>query len=142
MSDVAIRVRLPWPPSVNAYWRMFVRGKRASMILSKAGRLYRRDAKAAWETARVGADGGSPSCLDGPLAIRLDLVFPDARRRDIDNVVKAVLDAIGHAGGFTDDSQVKLLIVEHVDTTTPGWVDVTLGPRPGDMQGTLFDAGF
>jgi crossover junction endodeoxyribonuclease RusA len=105
------------------------------VYLSEAGRQYREDAVAAWLSS-----GACRQRLDGRLAIRLDLVFPDARNRDVDNVCKAVLDAIGHAGGYGDDSQIKLLIVRHVDTAAPGWVDVTLGPMPGEIQGALFDA--
>ncbi len=32
-----IEITLPWPPSVNTYWRMF----KNRMIISKEGREYR-----------------------------------------------------------------------------------------------------
>lgn len=132
-----IHVRLPWPPSINHYWRSRVNGKRVTVYLGPDGKRYRRDAVAAW--LRSGSAGRK---LSGDIAVRLSLVFPDHHRRDIDNVCKAVLDAVAHAGGYQDDSQIKLLIVEHRDTEAPGWVDVTLGPKPGTIQGTLFETDF
>ncbi len=50
----------------------------------------------------------------GSIAIRIDIAPPDDRRRDCDNVQKAVLDALQHAGVFWDDSQVVwLLSIKH-----------------------------
>ncbi|MBU0741506.1 RusA family crossover junction endodeoxyribonuclease, partial [bacterium] len=37
---------------------------------------------------------------------------PDRQRRDIDNVQKALLDALQHGGLYTDDSQIKKLNIE------------------------------
>ena len=37
---------------------------------------------------------------------------PDRRRRDIDNVGKALLDALQHAGCFDDDEQIDVLHIE------------------------------
>jgi crossover junction endodeoxyribonuclease RusA len=129
MTPAPITIRLPWPPSVNHYWRQF----RGRSILSEAGRRYRKDAEAAIVKAGVRAP------LQGHVAIRLRAVFPDRRRRDLDNLPKAVLDALGRGKTYRDDSQIKLLIIEHVGTEKPGWIDVTLGPKPGKYQGSLFE---
>ena len=37
---------------------------------------------------------------------------PDNRRRDIDNVQKALLDALQHGGAYADDSQIVRLSIE------------------------------
>ncbi|HAC91237.1 MAG TPA: hypothetical protein DCF63_11500 [Planctomycetaceae bacterium] len=37
---------------------------------------------------------------------------PDRRRRDIDNVQKALLDALQHGGAYLDDSQIVRLSIE------------------------------
>ncbi len=50
--------------------------------------------------------------MSGSLFLELYLYMPDKRRRDIDNPVKAVLDALEHAGLFENDSQVSKLLVE------------------------------
>ncbi len=46
--------------------------------------------------------------------MRIEIHPPDDRRRDCDNVQKAVIDALQHAGVFWDDSQVVwLLSIKH-----------------------------
>lgn len=39
--------------------------------------------------------------------------MPDAKRRDLDNLLKAPLDAMQHAGIYLDDSQIRRLLIEH-----------------------------
>jgi crossover junction endodeoxyribonuclease RusA len=46
-----------------------------------------------------------------PLRVAVFLYPPDKRRRDIDNVLKALLDGIGHMGVYQDDSQILRLEV-------------------------------
>ncbi|MBB7296097.1 RusA family crossover junction endodeoxyribonuclease, partial [Escherichia coli] len=43
--------------------------------------------------------------LSGRLAIRIIAELPDKRRRDLDNILKAPLDALTHAGLLIDDEQ-------------------------------------
>jgi crossover junction endodeoxyribonuclease RusA len=43
----------------------------------------------------------------------------DRRRRDLDNVQKALLDALEHGGVYRDDAQIDLLVVER-GPVTPG----------------------
>ena len=43
--------------------------------------------------------------LSGRLAIKIIAEPPDKRRRDLDNILKAPLDALTHAGLFIDDEQ-------------------------------------
>ena len=58
--------------------------------------------------------------------VSLYLIMPDNRKRDIDNVLKAVLDAIGHAEIYHDDSQVDELHVVRGHVEPPGCVDVII----------------
>ena len=105
--------RMDYPPSVNRYWRM-VNGR---MLISKDGRLY-----------RSAAMGLTDEVFTGPVQVSLEFTYPDNRRRDLDNVLKAVLDAIGHAGIYADDSQVRRILAEQVDVQPPGCVDVIIEP--------------
>ncbi len=103
-----ITIRLPYPPSVNHYWRR-VGGR---VLVSKGGRQFRKD---------VGlillAAGVRP--LEGDLALALDLHPPDKRRRDADNALKALLDALaGHA--YRDDNQLSKIIVERHEADASG----------------------
>jgi crossover junction endodeoxyribonuclease RusA len=48
----------------------------------------------------------------GPLEVEVEVHPPDNRRRDIDNVQKALLDALQHGGVYADDSQIVRLTIE------------------------------
>lgn len=95
-------LRLPWPSSLNSIWRAVG----ARVLLSAGGRAYRVRAIEA-----VREQGAGDLGLAGRLRVTLELYPPDRRARDLDNHVKAVQDALTHAGTWTDDSQVDELIV-------------------------------
>ena len=96
-----IEVELPFPPSVNHLYRRV--GPRT--IISREGRAYRQKV-----CAILAARGVRP--LDGPLEVTIDLHPPDRRRRDIDNTIKALADALEHGGAYHDDSQIVKLTIE------------------------------
>lgn len=52
-----------------------------------------------------------PIFAKGGLAVTVDLMPPDKRKRDIDNIQKAILDSLTKAKVWTDDSQVKHISV-------------------------------
>lgn len=112
-----ISLDLPWPPSVNMYWRR--RG--AQYFISSEGQAFRT--QVCW-TVRA---RGLIAPLTGDLQMSLVLLPPDNRRRDLDNVLKALFDALGKAGVYHDDSQVRRLYVEHV-SLTGGVVKVNVAP--------------
>lgn len=92
-----ISLTLPWPPSVNHYWRIF----RNRMIVSAAGRDYRK-------AVGVAVLEQQPAPLLGGARLEVSILAepPDRRRRDLDNVLKAILDGIVSAGVIDDDSLV------------------------------------
>ncbi len=47
--------------------------------------------------------------LEGRLAVHITLFPPDRRKRDVDNILKALLDACEHAGCYDSDSQIDEL---------------------------------
>lgn len=113
MSEVgeAMRLILPWPPSTNTIWRSLRSGPMAGrVLLSKAGREYRKSVHAA-VTAQIGARGA----ISGPVRVDILLHPPTRHRLDLDNRIKAVLDALTHAAVWVDDSQVDVLIVSRGD---------------------------
>jgi crossover junction endodeoxyribonuclease RusA len=122
-----IDVVLPYPPSVNHYYRHV--GPR--VLISREGRCYREQVGSV-----LRALGIEP--LAGPLALRLRLHPPDRRRRDLDNTLKALLDALQHGRAYVDDSQVALLLVEKAEPRPGGRVRVSLRARedlPGEALG-------
>ena len=89
-----ISITLPYPPSINRYYRTF----RGRILISKPGREYR---KAVIElTSDVVWD------WEGRVAVKLEVYPPDRRKRDLDNVQKPLLDALQHSGILEDDSLV------------------------------------
>lgn len=94
----ALHLTLPYPPSVNHYWR-YVGGR---PLISKEGRQYRTLIVGEVRLLRLVK-------LRGRLNVRLEFFPPDKRRRDLDNLNKALLDALQHAGVYGDDSQIDRL---------------------------------
>ncbi|MEA9438534.1 RusA family crossover junction endodeoxyribonuclease [Aeromonas caviae] len=114
-------VTLPWPPSTNRIWRnVAVKGKPRT-LLSQEGRVYR---KAAADACLVAKLAGKQ--IPDRLALRLVVQAPDRRARDLDNTVKAVQDALTHAGVWLDDSQIDRLLVERGPVVKGGMVSVTV----------------
>lgn len=112
---------LPYPPTVNTYWRHVVcpgRGKSSVRVLiSKAGRAYRK-------FVRVAVGRVEP--ISGRLHVVLRVHPPDRRKRDLDNLPKALLDALEHAGVYDDDSQIDWLEVKRESVMSGGCVFVTI----------------
>lgn len=110
---------LPWPPSVNRYWRN-VQGR---TLISEEGRRY-RDA-----VAGQALEHRWPKHGDKRLTVRIEAWVPDKRRRDLDNMLKAALDALTHAGVWDDDSQIDDLRIVRMPIGGMLKVDVTTTPK-------------
>jgi len=100
-----IILRLPWPPSINHYWRRATRRrgnkKIPGMMLTEHGRAYKDQVALICVVARI-----AHRRLDAHLSVDMVLYPPDNRRRDIDNYRKAPWDALTRAGVWIDDEQV------------------------------------
>ena len=102
-----ITLELPFPPSVNHYWRHVLFGGSIRTIISKPGKIFRNAVIQAVKAQNMGL------MLAGRLSVRVILCPPDDRIRDVDNFGgKALLDALTHAGVWRDDNQVKRLTME------------------------------
>lgn len=96
-----IDLTLPFPPTVNTYYRN-IAGK---TLISAKGREYRA-AVADQVLIQRGA-----KLLAGRLSVTIVAHVPDKRRRDLDNLLKSTLDSLTHAGCWIDDSQVDSLTI-------------------------------
>jgi crossover junction endodeoxyribonuclease RusA len=114
MSSMCVTLDLPYPPSVNTFWRRW-RGK---VVLARAAREFRQRVAERWLSYRHSHrhEGFGRSLV----ACRVTVCPPDARRRDLDNILKALFDAIQHAGIIEDDSQIRRLEVAFGRCPQPG----------------------
>ena len=114
---------LPYPPSINHYWRRV--GPRT--LISREGRTFRRNV-----CALLG--GGGPPIRKPPaggrIVLCMDAFPPDRRRRDLDNLIKATADALQHAGVYEDDSLIDLLLVRRRSAVAGGRLDVQVAALP------------
>lgn len=91
-----IEITLPFPPSVNTYWRKW----NNRMVISEKGRAY-REAVGDLMTMQ-----GKVFHTEKPLRVVIEAYRPDKRKRDLDNLLKATFDSLAHAGVYVDDSQI------------------------------------
>lgn len=64
--------------------------------------------------------------LEGRLAVHVALFPPDRRVRDIDNILKALLDACEHAGCYASDSQIDELHVIRQGVSKGGYCTILI----------------
>ncbi len=112
----ALNVTLPWPPSVNHYWR--ARGKRR--FLSQKARAWHEEVGVVLRAQR--------RRYGGPVALYIMAYPPDRRRRDLDNILKGIQDALVFAGIIKDDHQVAEVHVVRQTPARPGKVRVVVEP--------------
>lgn len=113
---------LPYPPSVNTYWR--ANGKRR--FLSKAGVEFKK------AVAEYVIDNNIPKLGNARLSV--DIVISPRSKRifDLDNLLKAILDSLMDAGVYDDDSQVDDLCIRRGQPKKGGACIVIIDKLNGD----------
>jgi crossover junction endodeoxyribonuclease RusA len=115
----ALTFELPMPPSVNKMYRN-VPGK---------GRAKTKDAKvwaheAGWILVTQRNRTGRHKCLTGAIEVEVSAYRPASRRRDLDNILKAILDLLTSTQTIADDSQVVAINARWVSEGVPCLVTV------------------
>ncbi|TNV14927.1 RusA family crossover junction endodeoxyribonuclease [Buttiauxella sp. B2] len=118
-----MKLTLPFPPSVNTYWRSPNSGPLAGRhLISAKGRQYRSDTTAAViEQLRK-----IPKPFSAELSVNVVLYPPENRRRDLDNYLKALFDSLTHANVWEDDSQIKHMEVSWGPLIPKGSTEITI----------------
>lgn len=116
-----ITMRVGWPPSVNRYWRHPSSGRLVGRhLVSSEGRMYRL----------LVAESALLHAIHSPMTGRLDVSIkaspPDRRKRDLDNILKSLLDSLVFAGVIEDDSQIDQLSITRMPPAAPGSVAITI----------------
>jgi len=104
-----IELDLPYPPSINNYYGYSKRG----VYIKSHGRQYRIDVFNLLRELDI-------QIMQGKLSVDVDLYPPDKRRRDIDNPMKCLLDALEHGGAYVNDSQIYKLVIEKKEKVVGG----------------------
>ena len=94
-------IELPWPPSINHYWRHAKNGH----YISQEGINFRKTVQYLCLPHRGVFDENSR------FAVVIEAFPPDRRKRDLDNVLKSLLDSLQHAGIYKDDNQIDFLSI-------------------------------
>ena len=114
-----LSLTLPYPPSVNHYWRHV--GHRT--LISREGRQYK-------QLAALAAHAHGIRPLAGPVALTVTIYRP-RRSGDLDNYLKALLDAL-HGITFADDAQIVEIHAYRDDDKLHPRVELSLWtPQPG-----------
>ncbi|WP_340608061.1 RusA family crossover junction endodeoxyribonuclease [Xenorhabdus bharatensis] len=109
-------LKLPWPPTVNHYWK---HSKWGHYITDK-GKAYRQQIIKLIEQQNLDILTASR------IKIKIIAHPPDRRRRDIDNLPKAVFDSLTHANFWVDDNQIDDMQIMWGDLVKGGCLDVQI----------------
>lgn len=109
-------IKLPYPPSMNTYWRNF----RGNTVLSKAGREFKT------AVAECVVEQNIPKFGTKRLEMTLWLYPRSKLVTDLDNRLKAVLDGLEEAGVYENDSQIDVLMIQRGEIRKGGGVDVMI----------------
>jgi len=117
--EPVIALALPYPPSINNYY-----GKRRSgqVFIKQAGMDYRNNVILlirSWHIKK----------RQGEVELQIAVWPPDKRKRDLDNVLKALLDAMQHAGVYDNDCQIYKLSIERFEKVKGGRIVVVVKER-------------
>lgn len=101
-----MKLLLPFPPSVNAYWQQVVIRTRTgknfrSTALTKRAKAFRAEA-----LYTIKQQYPVHSIIDHPVKVVIHLHPPSLRKYDVDNFNKGILDALTHANIWVDDELV------------------------------------
>jgi len=117
MIEQDIILYLPWPPTVNSYYKMTRAGQR---YLSKSVREFREQVGHSINEQAPGLK------LSDPIFMEAYLFPPDRRKRDLDNYMKGLLDAMTCSGIWEDDSQINQLHIYRGEVIKGGIVRVEI----------------
>jgi crossover junction endodeoxyribonuclease RusA len=76
------------------------------VAINPAGKAYRKLIWATLHECLGGVGKWDAEPMHGDLMVEIIIYPPDKRKRDIDNIKKALFDALQHAGLYEDDSQI------------------------------------
>ena len=129
--ELNIVLYLPWPPTVNSYYKHVGGGRGSSgrgVYISKKGREFRESVeREVSQQLRTGGSLNKMLPLIESLSMDVFLFPPDNRKRDLDNHIKALQDSLTHCNLWVDDSQIDQLNVYRCEKERLGKCIVRVG---------------
>jgi len=123
-------LKLPWPPSVNSYKKV------GRIVKTKSGKLYqqRRNTvyteKFYFDTYILSKQSMPPEWPkfddSATFSVQVYAYPPDNKKRDLDNILKVLIDGLVRAHVIKDDSQISRLYVEKCEIIDGGQVIVRI----------------
>lgn len=118
-------IELPFPPALNNLYANTDCGR----VLRKPGKAYKHAVLAAVEEQGV-------EHVVGRLTVEVWAHPPTQRKRDLDGLFKVMLDALGDAGVFSDDSDIDHLTIHRCGVQEFGVLVVQItGEWPVEIEG-------
>lgn len=126
-----ITLTLPWPPSDNAHKKV------GALRKTKKGKMYQARINTLetnrfyWEVRQIIQDKlkkEGRNSFDSATKVGVQVLAypPDAKKRDITNILKVLCDSLQHGGVIEDDYQICRLLIQRADIITPGRVIVRI----------------
>lgn len=113
VKNTILNAILPYPPSVNNYWRMC----NNRVFVSSQGVAFRNKICAMVKTETSSKER---------LSVFVTVNCPDKRKRDIDNILKSLLDSLQAAGLYDNDTQIDKIFVKRGEIVKGGNVKVII----------------
>lgn len=108
-----IKAVLPYPPSANRYWRK----ARGMVYVSAEAKAYKKAVSSSMPKTPFA----------GPVSVTIDVYRP-ARRGDLDNCIKILLDSLNGIA-YADDQQIIEIHAERFEDKKNPRVEVTISQR-------------
>jgi len=116
-------IDLPFPPTVNSYYGHNTRGIK---YVSKRGRVFRDLCAEMCNEQNV-----YNMRIDTRISLDVILYPPDKRKRDLDNYMKALQDALTLSNVWTDDELIDGLHIHRGKLLTGGKCSVRISDHSG-----------
>ena len=116
-------LQLPWPPSNNRYWRH----SRGIHYISDWGKRYRKEVIEIIQQQQLDIK------ITPRIRIAIHAAPPDNRKRDLDNLPKAVFDALTSAGFWLDDGQIDDMRIKRCQAIKGGMLVLVVTETCGSL---------
>ena len=118
---IEVSLVLPWPPSLNHYYRSV----KDRVLIARAGRAYQRVVAKEAMIQRARNRFGRER-----LRLEITAHVPDNRRRDLDNMLKAMLDALQSARVIDNDELIDDLRIRRGELVDGGEMRIRISSIP------------